>query len=102
MTKRTSQIASSGTDPYTTLGVDKTATKDQIKKAYYDRAKQHHPDVGGDPESFLPVKLAYETLIDDERRAFFDTFGEIPGSVEAKEMKAPTDETKFHPAKASA
>ena len=36
-------------DPYQTLGVDKNATADDIKSAYRKLAKQHHPDLGGDP-----------------------------------------------------
>jgi curved DNA-binding protein CbpA len=75
-------------DPYAALGVDRTATKEQIKKAYYDLAKQHHPDAGGEEDAFLPVKLAYETLIDDQKRVFFDTFGVTPGSAEANEINA--------------
>lgn len=80
--------ASAPQDPYATLGIERTASKDQIKKAYYERAKEHHPDAGGGEDAFLLVKVAYETLIDDKKRQFFDEFGVVPGSAEAEEVGA--------------
>ena len=51
-------------DHYTTLGVSKTATPDEIKKAYRKLASQHHPDKGGDTAKFQQIQTAYDTLID--------------------------------------
>ena len=45
-------------DHYHTLGLRRRASQKQIKKAYRDLAKQHHPDKGGDPEKFA-VAAAY-------------------------------------------
>jgi DnaJ-class molecular chaperone len=57
---------------YNTLGVSKTATKDEIKQAYRTLAKQHHPDKGGDNATFQKVQEAYETLSDDVKREEYD------------------------------
>ena len=57
---------------YDTLGVSKSATEDDIKKAYKKLAMQHHPDRGGDAEMFKKISNAYETLIDPQKRAIHD------------------------------
>ncbi|HEV7235487.1 MAG TPA: J domain-containing protein, partial [Ktedonobacteraceae bacterium] len=44
----------------TILGVESTATKDQIKARYRELAKQNHPDRGGDPVKFAKITEAYE------------------------------------------
>lgn len=62
-------------DYYNILGVEKTATPDEIKKAYRKLAMQHHPDKGGDPEQFQAINEAYETLKDTNKRAHYDRYG---------------------------
>jgi len=59
-------------DYYQTLGVAKNATPDDIKKAYRKLASQHHPDRGGDTAVFQTIQVAYDTLIDPEKRAQYD------------------------------
>lgn len=60
---------------YEILGVDRKASKDQIKKAYRRLARQRHPDAGGDAEEFRELHTAYEVLLSDERRKLYDETG---------------------------
>ena len=67
-------------DYYETLGVDKGASKEEIKRAYRRLAKKYHPDLNkGDPkeaeEKFKEVSEAYEVLSDPQKRVNYDKFG---------------------------
>lgn len=57
---------------YETLGVSKTATQDEIKKAYRKLASQHHPDKGGDTAKFQQIEEAYRILSDPQQREQYD------------------------------
>ncbi len=65
-------------DYYEILGLERDASKDDIKKAYRKLARKYHPDVNKSPdaeEKFKEVKEAYEILNDDQKRAQYDQFG---------------------------
>jgi len=62
------------TDYYSTLGVQRGATPDEIKRAYRKMASTHHPDKsGGDKTAFQNIQKAYETLSDPQKRAQYDS-----------------------------
>lgn len=66
-------------DLYDILGVSRTATQEEIKKAYRRLAKQHHPDVNPGnkqaEERFKEVTASFEVLSDEKRRKLYDEFG---------------------------
>ena len=67
-------------DYYEVLGVSKTATDEDLKKAYRKLAKKYHPDANPDNKKeaeskFKEVNEAYETLSDKQKRAMYDQFG---------------------------
>lgn len=64
-------------DYYDLLGVSKSATQDEIKKAYRKLAHKHHPDKGngGDGKAFKEINEAYQTLGNEQKRKQYDQFG---------------------------
>lgn len=68
-------------DYYSVLGVEKGASKDEIKKAFRKLAHKYHPDKpSGDDAKFKEVNEAYQVLSDDQKRAQYDQFGQAgPG-----------------------
>lgn len=62
-------------DYYQILGISKTASADDIKKAYYKLAHKYHPDKGGDEKKFKEISEAYQVLSNKEKRNQYDQFG---------------------------
>lgn len=64
-------------DYYNILGIDKKATKDDIKKAFRKLAHQYHPDKkSGDEKKFKEINEAYTVLSDDKKRSEYDMYGQ--------------------------
>ena len=63
---------------YQTLGVDKTATQSEIKKAYRKLTMQHHPDKGGDENKFKEIAEAYAVIGDENKRQQYDAVQDNP------------------------
>ncbi len=65
---------------YEILGLDKKATKDDVKKAFRKLAQKHHPDKGGSEDKFKEITEAYSILSDEKKRREYDSYGQtFPG-----------------------
>lgn len=74
-------------DLYSVLGIQRTASADEIKKAYRKLAREYHPDVNkaaDAPAKFTRVQEAYDVLSDEKKRKYYDQFGVVPGSAAAE------------------
>ena len=67
-------------DHYEILGVARGASAAEIKKAFRAKAKQHHPDKGGEAQTFKKINEAYEVLSDPQKKAQYDQFGSVGGA----------------------
>lgn len=68
-------------DLYERLGLDSNASKETIRRAYKDLAREKHPDRGGDPEEFKAIQEAHEVLTDEDRKRVYDMTGSVDGGA---------------------
>ena len=72
-------------DYYKILGIDKGASKEEIKRAFRKKARKYHPDVNPDDptaeDKFREINEAYMLLSDDKKRKMYDQFGVVDGEM---------------------
>lgn len=71
--------------PYEVLGVDASSSQDDLRKAYRRLARETHPDLGGTPERFRQVQIAWERIGTPEDRARYDSGTARPRSSASSE-----------------
>ena len=67
---------------YSLLGVSRTASSEEIRNAYKEKAMLNHPDRGGDPVIWGELQKAYDILSDPQRRQAYDKSRVVEGSAE--------------------
>eukprot|EP00441_Pelagodinium_beii_P034633 CAMPEP_0197637924 /NCGR_PEP_ID=MMETSP1338-20131121/12999_1 /TAXON_ID=43686 ORGANISM="Pelagodinium beii, Strain RCC1491" /NCGR_SAMPLE_ID=MMETSP1338 /ASSEMBLY_ACC=CAM_ASM_000754 /LENGTH=509 /DNA_ID=CAMNT_0043210419 /DNA_START=19 /DNA_END=1548 /DNA_ORIENTATION=- len=82
--KKTKEVLNS---PYKTLGITAGASFPEIRKAYLQKAREDHPDRGGDADDFAEILRAYRILKDEDRRQHYDDTGEDQGESEDEEIR---------------
>ncbi len=79
---------------YKTLGLDKSASKEEIKRAFRKLARKYHPDVNPDEaksgEKFKEINEAYSLLSDDKKREMYDKFGVVEGDSSTYQQRGGT------------
>jgi len=76
-------------DLYKLLGIERNASANDIKRAFHKLALQHHPDKGGNEETFKKMQQAYEVLSDEGKRRHYDATGQVPGDITAEQQGMP-------------
>uniref|UniRef100_A0A6C0D6M9 J domain-containing protein n=1 Tax=viral metagenome TaxID=1070528 RepID=A0A6C0D6M9_9ZZZZ len=76
-------------DLYGVLGVNRSSSDEEIRKAYRKLSLTHHPDKGGEVQQFHKIQKAYETLSDEKKRHMYDTMGVIEGETDENSTGAP-------------
>ena len=71
-------------NPYQALDLDRSAPPEAIRAAYRKKAREHHPDKGGNVAEFQAIQVAYDVLSDPERKARYDQTGETHHEKETK------------------
>jgi len=74
---------------YSILGVSRQAETSEIRSAYKQLAKEHHPDKGGDPEKFKELNEAHEVLSDDSKRRHYNMTGSISQEDHSNMQQSP-------------
>jgi DnaJ-class molecular chaperone len=69
---------------YARLNLYPSASQADIKRAFREACKTHHPDLGGDPEEFAAIKEAADILTDSDKKAEYDATGSIGASKDPK------------------
>ena len=90
-----------GKNYYDVLGVDRKASEQDIKKAYKRMALKFHPDKNKDPgaeEKFKEIAEAYDVLVDADKRATFDRYGEegLKGNVRRHSQSSASVDPSFN------
>ena len=77
---------------YDILGVNRNASKSDLKEAFKKKAMTHHPDRGGSEEQFKKINEAYDTLKDPQKKQMYDQFG----STDPRQHRPRQQEYHFH------
>src|SRR3989344_3115275 len=75
-------------DYYEVLGIERGASKDDVKKAVRKLAHKYPPDKGGDEAKFRELNEAYQVLLDDKKRTEYDRYGRVFGDFSARGSSA--------------